>query len=57
MCYTEVMAKDVQISIRVTDEWLAEVDAAVEKMRKEVGVPVSRNSFIELAVRKFLAGD
>ena len=49
------MAKDQNIALRTTADWLEAVDAAAARLSEQTGVKVSRNAFIELAVTRYIA--
>jgi hypothetical protein len=45
--------KDKTINLRVSTEWLAAIDDAAKLRGRNLGVPVSRNAFIELAAMAY----
>lgn len=54
MCYIECMRpKDKTINLRVSTEWLAAIDDAAKLRGRDLGVPVSRNAFVELAAMAY----
>jgi len=42
--------KDTTINLRVTSDWVAAASDAALRLSREVGVPVSRNRLVEMAV-------
>lgn len=48
------MSKDTTISLRVDARWKTIADEATQIRSRQLGVPVSRNTFIELAVLAYI---
>lgn len=49
--------KERTISMRVTDDWWRACQIAAKEMSKQMGVPISATTFVELSVVEYLTAN
>ena len=51
------MSYDTAITIRIEHELLAKIDAGREELTKSTGIPLSRATFVRLAITNMTGGE